>query len=326
MYDGGVVDAGPLPPVEVTAEIAANIEATFPGSTSAPLIVAAYDPAPVDSNSPDAEYPDLQGPLVATPAMLDLLGLDAGDQATLQTEGQLWTRQPSSIEVGSVDVAGVAPTINYPAERGDIPVTPPVSEHVPKYSFSFSRPIVTPEYARQLGFDLVQRGIIVRTGRALTADQRQALSSSFGDASLVGDVFVEPGDPPIVVSDGQASGPYWAFGYDDPNWRQGGSDLWRARVAVLVAALLLTSLVVAIGLSLAAAEGRIERETLAVVGARPASLRRQAAARASVLAVVGIALGLPTGYAPAWVLFRTTSTGGFYEPLRFPWVVAIRSR
>jgi putative ABC transport system permease protein len=320
---GDVIDAGPLPAVDVPDDIAANIDAVFPGAESAPYLVAAYDPPAFDSNSPDAEYPDPQGPLVATPAMLDLLGLAAVDVATLETEGQLWARQPSSFEVGSVDVAGIAPTINYPTEGGDISLTPPVSEHVPEYTFSFSRPIVTPDYARQLGFELVQRGIIVRTGRALTADQRQALSTSFGAAALADDAFVEPGDLPIVVSDGQASEPYWGFGYDDPNWRRGGSDLLRARLAVLAAALLLTSLVVAIGLSLAAAEGRIERETLAVVGARPASLRRQAAARASVLAVVGIALGLPTGYAPAWVLFRTTSAGGFYEPLRFPWVVAI---
>ena len=134
--------------------------------------------------------------------------------------------------------------------------------------------------------------------------------------------FIEPGDPPVVVSDGGIDGTYWGFGYDEPRWRQGERDLWRAAAIVLAAALLLTGLVVAIGLSLAAAEGHPERDTLAVMGARPASLRRQAAARAAVMAAVGIGLGVPTGFAPAWVLFRTTSVGNVYdgldEPLRFP--------
>ena len=319
------------PTVEVPDDIAAQLDAVLPGATSAPLIVATYDPPTIDWSTYDGPYPDRQGPIVATPAMLDIIGLDPEDLATLKAEGSLWPLDPFGgsqemvlSETGELVAAGTI----YPTEGEPIALNPPLGEHVPRYGFSLYRPIVTPEYAELVGFDLVQRGVIVRTGTPLTVDQREALDSAlrFNDPWANG-TFIEPGDPPVVVSDGAAAGPYWTFGYDDPRWRQGERDLWRTRVIVLVAALLLTGLVVAIGLSLAAAEGHPERDTLAVVGARPASLRRQAAASAAVLAVVGIGLGVPTGYAPAWVLFRTTSVGniydGFDEPLRFPWIIAI---
>ncbi len=323
-------DADPLRAVDVPDDIVVRLDTLFPDATFEPLIVATYDPPLIDWDNYTGAWPDLQGPVVATPAMLDILGLDRTDVATLTTEGSLWPPDPSGFsqvtvlsDTGEVVAAGTT----YPAEGGDIALTPPLGQHVPRYGYSLSRPIVTPDYAEQRGFDLVQRGVIIRTGTPLTVTQRQALDSSFRlDDPWVNGTFIEPGDPPFVVSDGSSIEPYWSYGYDEPRWRQGERDLWRARAIVLVAALLMTGFVVAIGLSLAAAEGRDESDILSVVGARPSSLRRQAAARAVVLAGIGIALGTPTGYVPTWVLFRTTSVGsisdGFEQPLRFPWILA----
>ncbi len=78
-----------------------------------------------------------------------------------------------------------------------------------------------------------------------------------------------------------------------------------------------------IGLALAAAEGREERDTFLVVGATPATMRRQAAARAAVLALVGTGLGIVPGFAPTWVVDRVTRSGdGAYAvPVGFPWLV-----
>ncbi len=327
----GVVDAGPLPSVDVPDDVAARLDALFPRATSAPLVVATYDPPRIDWRTYDGPHPDRQGPIVATPAMLDILGLHPDDVATLHAEGQVWPREPNAgvssdavvSETGEVVAAGTS----YPTEGDDIALNPPIGAHVPRYGFALYRPIITPEFARNVGFDLVERGIIVRNDRSLTVDQRESLATSFRfDDPWANGVFIEPGDPPVVTPDESSTAPYWSFGYDDPSWRSAGRDLWRTRVIMVVAVLLLTSLVVAIGLSLAAAEGRDERNVLAVVGARPSSVRRQAAARGVVLAVVGIALGIPTGYAPTWVLFRTVNIGsiddGFTEPLRFPWIVA----
>ena len=82
--------------------------------------------------------------------------------------------------------------------------------------------------------------------------------------------------------------------------------------------MLLTLAVVAIGLSLAAAEGRAERDTLAIVGATPATMRRQAATNAAVFALVGVALGVPTGFLPTTVLWQAINVRGW---MPFPWVV-----
>ena len=330
----GAVDVGPLAPTEVPADLAGRLDAVFPGATYAPLVMATYDPRPIDWSTYDGPFPDRMGPVVATPAMLDLLGLDAQDIETLQAEGALWPRDQYTrtntvtstgagvtLEAGEFGVAGTT----YPAAGGDIALNPTLSARQPRYGYSLYRPIVTPEYARELGFDLVERGVIIRTGEALTSNQRQALSETFSSDQYSNGVFIEPGDPPRVAPGSDTTQPYWTFGYDNPDWRQGERDLWLVRAVTVGIALLLTALVVAIGLSLAAAEGRDERTVLAVVGARPASLRRQAATRAAVLALVGIGLGIPTGYVPAWVLFRTIESGsindGFEQPLRVPWLV-----
>ncbi len=58
------------------------------------------------------------------------------------------------------------------------------------------------------------------------------------------------------------------------------------QLAVAVGSLILVLAVVAIGLSLAAAESRDERDVLLAVGASPMTLRRVAATKAWVLTLV----------------------------------------
>lgn len=90
--------------------------------------------------------------------------------------------------------------------------------------------------------------------------------------------------------------------------------------------LALSLLVVSIGLALAVAEGREERDTFVIVGAKPSSMRRQAAARAAVLAQVGIRLGVPLGFVPTWVVDRVAGDAGpsgAGESVEFPWLVVV---
>ena len=219
------VDVGPLPEIEVPVEIAAQLGSVLAGATSAPLIVATYDPPTIDWSTYNGPYPDRQGPIVATPAMIDIIGLDPEDLATLTAEGSLWPLDPFGggqemilSDTGELVAAGTS----YPTEGEPIVLNPPLGEHVPGYGFSLNRPIVTPEYAERVGFDLVQRGVIIRTGTPLTVGQREALNSAlrFNDPWANG-TFIEPGDPPVVVSDGATAGPYWSFGYDDPEVASG---------------------------------------------------------------------------------------------------------
>lgn len=77
--------------------------------------------------------------------------------------------------------------------------------------------------------------------------------------------------------------------FDAGSWRMtyeyvdydGMRNLWITRIAAFGAALLLVGIVVAIGLALAAADNKAERNVFAIVGARPSSLRRMAASNAA---------------------------------------------
>jgi putative ABC transport system permease protein len=73
-------------------------------------------------------------------------------------------------------------------------------------------------------------------------------------------------------------------------------------------ALVFTGFVIIVGLALAAAETREEVEVLTAVGASPSTLRRLAAAKAALLAGAGVALAVPTGLIPVWVV-RNASSG-----------------
>ena len=71
-------------------------------------------------------------------------------------------------------------------------------------------------------------------------------------------------------------------------------------------ALVLTLLVVAIGLALAAAEGVAERDVLVAVGGRPSTMRSMAAVKAVVLTVTGLVLAVPFGLLPTYAVLRAT--------------------
>jgi putative ABC transport system permease protein len=99
--------------------------------------------------------------------------------------------------------------------------------------------------------------------------------------------------------------------------------VWIARAVIVGGALMLSLLVVAIGLALSAVEGRDERDTFSVVGAKPSTMRRLTASRAAVISLVGIVLGVPLGFIPVWVVDSiTTSPYETYDvPVTFPWLV-----
>ena len=83
-------------------------------------------------------------------------------------------------------------------------------------------------------------------------------------------------------------------------------------------------LIVAIALSLAAAEGRDERDVLVAIGARPPTMRKVAAYKAAVLTVGGALLAIPIGFLPiAAVLSAGHSLNTRTKQLRFPWQLTV---
>ena len=79
--------------------------------------------------------------------------------------------------------------------------------------------------------------------------------------------------------------------------------------------LVLTLLVVAIGLSLAATESRDERDVLVAIGARPRTMRSLAGTKAVVMTLTGIGLAIPAGLIPTKAI-----TEALDIPFRVPWL------
>ena len=319
-----VIDVPALPAAPLPDDLRRQVLDIVPEATFLPIRQATIDPAPYDTQIGDGIWPDPTGPRIADSGLLDVLGLAPGDVATLEKTGSV--RPLSRWEVANVGEYGYGSS-QYAGPAGPIDFIPSTATTAYRYEYAgFVGALVTEAYARELGFDVVERGALVRSPDALTADQRNDLAAL--RQQLAGqpiDAFVEPGDPPRTDAvDGPTADASWSVSYDEPGYRMiDDSDIWIARAVILGGVLLLTLLVVAIGLSLASAEGRDERNVLAAVGATPASLRRQASARAAVLALGGIVLGIPTGFVPAWMLDSLLDARNAIstEPLRFPWHV-----
>lgn len=314
---GSDLGADPALPVRRTltdAQLDA-IARIFPDATVEPLLVAGFDPPAFRWSDPDVRWTSGDGPWIATPAVVRAVGLSAADQERLERDGALVGRPDPTL---AVVPASPGDTVTFEFGRGDdmIAVEAGLSDDALASSVANMSAVVTEEHAAELGFEIVERGVVVTGAGRVTRAQADDVYEAVG-LTLGSDAFVEPGDPPRTL--GALS--YWNVIIDAAPDPDDGSVLWIARAVIVAAALLLVSLVVAIGLALAAVEGREERETLAVVGATPSTMRRQAAVRAAVLAAVGIALGIPTGYVPVEVVANAANEGG-NQFLRFPWVAS----
>ena len=326
-----LADYGPLPETEIPADVTSGILAIAPGAEISPYRIATFDPAPFD---PENDYNWPSGPQIATPAVLDLIGMSPADRATLTERGAMQTGAvagyPQSYYGYVTDEpipAATELTADYRAEGGTISVRYEFAADPVQYAWQ-GQLLMTEEAALAAGFTLVDAGVIARTGTPLTPTQLDELAVLRQAAQGTPiDAFIEPGDPPRTEASyqtGTLNEQYFEIQYEDFRWQSSNTnDLWIARLVIVGAALALSLLVVAIGLALAAAEGREERDTFTIVGARPSSMRRQAAARAAVLALVGIGLGIPLGYVPTRVIDWVTAHGDLYSTstIHVPWLV-----
>lgn len=321
-----MIDLDALPATSLPDDVRDQVLAIVPGATITPMRTATIDPRPFNTETGDAAWPEPQGPHIADRELIDVIGLSASDIDLLEESGSL---QPMSRwQLANPQEDGTwTPRYDGPNGSFDFVATPGTDPYGYEIG-GWGRPLITEAYARELGFDIVERGALVQAPQALTEGQRNQLAEL--QAIVSGpqlDAFVESGDQPrSALIDASAGSDQWSLVFDEPRYRLvDDSDLWIARLVVVAAAVLFSLLVVAIGLSLAAAESRDERNVLAVVGATPASMRRQASARAAVMAASGIAVGIPTGFLPAWVLYSVLNPdgSGFSESLRFPWLIVV---
>jgi putative ABC transport system permease protein len=160
--------------------------------------------------------------------------------------------------------------------------------------------IMTEAGANEAGLDVVPIGIRFTSSDDLTDTQRRALDDiRFGRASYQ-DAWILDGESAAFQTNQSGRIGFWIT----YQWVQAQTSPTLVQAGIIAATLLLVLIVVAIGLSLAAVESRDERNTLICVGASPATLRRRSATTATLLAVTGGVVAVPTGLIPLWVVLR----------------------
>jgi putative ABC transport system permease protein len=282
-----------------------QLERILPEASVYPRRVAAWTPAP-ESNSMGLSI------AIADPAVIDLYELDAAERAALESEGALlmtpWFDEDGPVEhalsIATSDGEIVVPFAMRDRVREAMENRP--GDEAISLVYGFDVLMITEAQARRLGFDVVERGAIVRNGSDLTRQQRDALERTFAGEAPLADWY-EDADSATVS--------WW------PLMEYGESPPPRAAVLqglAVAGVLVLTLLVVAIGLSLAATESRDERDVLVAVGARPRTMRSLAGTKAIVMTLTGLGLAIPAGLVPTKAITEAVD-----DPLRMPWLVIV---
>ncbi len=178
--------------------------------------------------------------------------------------------------------------------------------------------IMTEQGARAAGLDVIPVGIRFESQNDLSESQRRDLDGIRFDGAQYPDAWILPGEAASFDSNQSGRIGFWIT----YQWVWGQTSSTLVQAGIVGATLLLVLVVVAIGLSLAAAESRDERNTLIAVGASPATLRRRSATTATLLAATGGIVAVPTGLIPLWVVLRTqdASQNGSVDDFSVPWL------
>jgi putative ABC transport system permease protein len=272
-------DAGaPPPPVEVDPALTSSVE-----SIVGPLHwVRTRQVVPDDTVTTNA--------LVGDPALLDLLGLDARQRAA----------------VAGADAAVIDPRGHSGWTQPDIRQMLPGLRVVTLADAAIGTRrawvIVNPTAVERLG-------LTVQSGSAIAR-----LPGGPTHAEFTGLVRLN-----LFENDGQyfrdvpssATNAFINVSYAVP------SHDGLVRLAILGGVLLLTTIVVAIGMALSAAEGRDERDALVSLGASPGLLARVVGIKSWLLATAAGVVAVPLGFGTLRLVAAAAST-----PTRFPWMIA----
>lgn len=309
-YVAPVADVVPL-----DDKLVARVTRVVPDAEISPRRVVVPDwPADLRQSTPPTLPPTV---LVADDTIRELLGLSKRDTEAFDRAGVLdtsvWDSGPNT---------GPAPqdyTVTVPTASGDRTVEVVFPKDRLGSRGGEWGGVITEDLAAELGLDIVDAGLVLRAPAELTRNQRDALGDIQDDLWQTGntDAFVEPGDDPAI----EPSENYVSL---EQRVTYESVPITFPRVLLdataLAAALLLTLMVVAIGLSLAATESRDERDVLLAVGAPPRTMRSVAATKATVLTAGAALLAIPTGYLPVAAVITAAPDD---NQVTFPWLTAL---
>ena len=308
-----VYDPPPYRPAPIPAPILDRVR-TVVGGSEFVRRVAVWDPAPfqVDENGGriDGSTADTSGVfIVADPELLDLIGLSDGDRDRLADAGAMTLVGGWSEEGIAVASGNVAPIViersGEPTAQVDL-VTPQDPIESPAGVWTA---LVTPQRAAALGLDIVDDGYYLRGDDALTDGQLQELW----------DIQQDGWNSPIFDTDTVENGEVQTT--IAPTLSEADVPETLVNTAIVVAALLFTLAVVAVGLALSAAESRDERDVLVAIGAKPSTMRRVAGQKAALMALAGTVLAVPTGLLPVGAVVPAVRQYDGQYPLDMPWAM-----
>ncbi|MFK7919581.1 MAG: FtsX-like permease family protein [Ilumatobacter sp.] len=322
----GIFDRPPERPTSLPDSLRMEIQSVLPDSVVVPVASVVIDPLPIDVRTfEESGAADLLGQQLTQVAVLT----DALSERAALTDDQLKILEEDGIiETGSHGFDDAWPFVILDEDgplnvmmRSASPASPPGSiEDLQPILASSNRwigeAIVTEEFAEENGLEVGVSRYWVENPVDLTDAQRVALRA-LNVGGGVQDVFVPSATAPGVQIADSSGFETWSVDVTAPS---GGVDWRLVRLAVGVASLLLVLFVVAVGLLLAAAESREERDVLHALGAPPMTLRRVAAAKAWVLSTGAALVAVPLGYAAAFVVGRATDSIGAAP---FPWEISV---
>ncbi len=301
--------------VPLDDELVARVTRVVPDAEINPRRVVVPDwPVDLRQSTPPSLAPTV---LVADDTIRELLGLSDRDTEAFDRAGVLDT----SVWDSGPD-AGPAPedyTITVPTASGDRTVEVVFPKDRLGSRGGEWGGVITEDLAAELGLDVVDAGLVLRAPAELTRDQRDALGDIQDDLwqGENTDSFIEPGDDPAIEPSENYVSLEQRVTYESVPIMFPRALL---DATALAAALLLTLMVVAIGLSLAATESRDERDVLLAVGATPRTMRGVAATKAIVLTAGAAVLSVPTGFLPVAAVLTAAPDD---NRITFPWLTTL---
>ena len=338
---GDIVDEPPMYAAPLPELVEREIERVLPEATWTPIPRVVWDPRPYDYvtgesvGGSDIEQeigPDVQeyfGPAVADDAVLAAAGLERAQLDELDATGVLvlspfFADEVAIATLGAsivVDVSGSNELLGRTDRNGmdeEVVYDDDFAQRVyieNRVALSVSEVFVTPEFVADNGLDTTVASYRVENPQDITREENLELSAA--QSFFQEDAFVESASAAGFAVDGGGTDGGWFVSAPYPS----APVPWLLiQLAVAAASLFLVLAVVAIGLSLAAAESRDERDVLLAVGASPSTLRRVAAAKAWVLTLGAALVAVPVGYVAVFVITQAIDANDVTAP--FPLAMA----